>query len=117
MALFLGKLFIYLLLALSSEVGTGLSLGYDMLSANFYLQIILKTVLTVTLAFIPLYIGKLMMSSRAVIITSFLLFSVMNGNIGDLTLRTNIILPVFLFGVSLICGFLTVHNVEKEDVM
>ena len=116
-ALFLGKLFIYLLLVLSSEVGTGLPLGYDMLSANFYLQIILKTVLTVTLAFIPLYIGKLMMSSRAVIITSFLLFSVMNGNIGDLTLRTNIILPVFLFGVSLICGFFTVHNVEKEDVM
>ena len=116
-ALLLGKLFICLLLALSSGVGTGLPLGYDVLSANFYLQIILKTVLTVTLAFIPLYIGKLMKSSRAVIITSFLLFSVMNGNIGDLTLRTNIILPVFLFVISLICGFLTVHNVEKEDVM
>jgi ABC-type transport system involved in multi-copper enzyme maturation permease subunit len=116
-ALFLGKLFICLLLALSSGVGTGLLLGYDMLSVNFYLQIILKTVLTVTLAFIPLYIGKLMMSSRAVIISSFLLFSVMNGNIGDLTLRANMILPVFLFAVSLICGFLTVHNVEKEDVM
>jgi len=116
-ALLLGKLFICLLLALSSGVGTGLPLGYDVLSANFYLQIILKTVLTVTLAFIPLYIGKLMKSSRAVIITSFLLFSVMNGNIGDLTLRTNMILPVFLFVISLICGFLTVHNVEKEDVM
>lgn len=115
-ALFLGKLFICLLLVLSSGVGTSLLLGYDLLSANFYLQIILKTVLTVTLAFIPLYIGKLMKSSRAVIITSFLLFSVMNGNIGDLTLRANTILPVFLFGVSLICGFLTMHNVEKEDV-
>lgn len=115
-ALFLGKLFICLLLVLSSGVGTSLPLGYDLLSANFYLQIILKTVLTVTLAFIPLYIGKLMKSSRAVIITSFLLFSVMNGNIGDLTLRANTILPVFLFGVSLICGFLTMHNVEKEDV-
>lgn len=115
-ALFLGKLFICLLLVLSSGVGTSLPLGYDLLSANFYLQIILKTVLTVTLAFIPLYTGKLMKSSRAVIITSFLLFSVMNGNIGDLTLRANTILPVFLFGVSLICGFLTMHNVEKEDV-
>ena len=41
----------------------------------------------------------------------------MNGNIGDLTLRQNMILPVLLFGVSLICGYLTVHNVEKEDVM
>lgn len=116
-ALFLGKLSIYLLLALSSKVGTGLPLGYDLLSATFYLQIFLRTVFTVTLAFIPIYIGKMMMSSRAVIITSFLLFSVMNGNIGDLTLRANTILPVFIFGVSLICGFLTVHNVEREDVM
>lgn len=115
-ALFLGKLLICLLLVLSSGVGTSIPLGYDLLSANFYLQIILKTVLTVTLAFIPLYIGKLMKSSRAVIITSFLLFSVMNGNIGDLTLRANTILPVCLFVVSLICGFLTMHNVEKEDV-
>ncbi|MBE5994852.1 MAG: ABC transporter permease [Paenibacillaceae bacterium] len=116
-ALFLGKLFICLLLALFSGVRTGLPLGYDVLSVSFYWQVILKTVLTVTLAFIPLYIGKLMMSSRAVIITSFLLFTVMNGNIGDLTLRANMILPVFLFVVSLICGFLTVYNVEKEDVM
>ena len=116
-ALFLGKLSIYLLLALSSKVGTGLPLGYDLLSTTFYLQIFLRTIFTVTLAFIPIYIGKMMMSSRAVIITSFLLFSVMNGNIGDLTLRANTILPVFIFGVSLICGFLTVHNVEREDVM
>jgi ABC-type transport system involved in multi-copper enzyme maturation permease subunit len=116
-ALFFGKLLIYLLLALTSVVKDGFPLGYDMASVGFYIQIILKTVLTVTLAFIPLYIGKLMKSSKAAIISSFLLFSVMNGTIGDLTLRGNMFLPLFLFGISLICGFLTVHNVEKEDVM
>ncbi|WP_077612495.1 ABC transporter permease [Clostridium sp. Marseille-P2415] len=116
-ALFLGKLLIYLLLALASGVKAGFPLGYDMISVSFYIQIILKTVLTVTLGFIPLYIGKRLKSSKAAIISSFLLFSVMNGTIGDLTLRENTILPVLLFGVSLICGFLTVHNVEKEDVM
>ena len=116
-SLFVGKLLIYLLLALSTGVMPGLLFGYNVLSVNFYLQIILKTALTVTLAFIPLYIGKLKKSSRAVIISSFLLFAVMDGNIGDLTLRSNTILPVFLFGVSLICAFLTVHSVEKEDVM
>lgn len=116
-ALFLGKLLIYLLLALASGVKAGFSLGYNMISVSFYIQIILKTVLTVTLGFIPLYIGKRLKSSKAAIISSFLLFSVMNGTIGDLTLRGNTILPVMLFGVSLICGFLTVHNVEKEDVM
>jgi ABC-type transport system involved in multi-copper enzyme maturation permease subunit len=116
-ALFFGKLLIYLLLALASGVMPGFPLGYDMTSVNFYIQIILKTVLTVTLAFIPLYIGKLMKSSKGTIISSFLLFTVMNGNIGDLTLRANMFIPVFLFGVSLICGFLTVYNVEKEDLM
>ncbi len=115
--LFFGKLFIYLLLALTSMVKDGFPLGYDMTSVSFYLQTILKTVLTVTLGFLPLYIGKRMKSSKAAIISSFLLFSVMNGTIGDLTLRGNTILPVLLFIVSLICGFLTVHNVEKEDVM
>ncbi|WP_026889912.1 hypothetical protein [Lacrimispora aerotolerans] len=116
-ALSLGKLFIYLLLALASGVKAGFPLGYDMASVSFYIQIIVKAIITVTMGFIPLYIGKRMKSSKAVIISSFLLFSVMNGNIGDLTLRQNMILPVLLFGVSLICGYLTVHNVEKEDVM
>lgn len=116
-ALFLGKLLIYLLLYLTSLVKDGFPLGYDMTSVSFYIQIILKTVLTVSLSFITLYIGKKMRSSKAAIISSFLLFFVMNGNIGDLTLRKNIILPLLLLGVSLICGFLTVHNVEKEDIM
>lgn len=116
-ALFLGKFLIYLVLSLASRLMDGFPLGYDMTSAGFYIQTILKTVITVTLSFIPLYIGKRMKSSKAAIISSFLLFSVMNGTMGDLTLRENTILPVLLFGVSLICGFLTVHNVEKEDVM
>ena len=116
-ALFLGKLLIYLLLYLTSLVEVGFPLGYDMTSVSFYIQIILKTVLTVSLGFITLYIGKKMRSSKAAIISSFLLFFVMNGNIGDLTLRKNIILPLLLLGVSLICAFLTIRNVEKEDIM
>jgi ABC-type transport system involved in multi-copper enzyme maturation permease subunit len=116
-ALFLGKLLIYLLLYLTSLVTDGFPLGYDMTSVSFYIQIILKTVLTVSLGFITLYIGKKMRSSKAAIISSFLLFFVMNGNIGDLSLRGNTILPVLLLGVSLLCGFLTMHNVEKEDIM
>jgi ABC-type transport system involved in multi-copper enzyme maturation permease subunit len=116
-ALFLGKLLIYLLLYLTSLVTDGFPLGYDMTSVSFYIQIVLKTVLTVSLSFITLYIGKKMRSSKAAIISSFLLFFVMNGNIGDLSLRGNTILPALLLGVSLFCGFLTVHNVEKEDIM
>jgi ABC-type transport system involved in multi-copper enzyme maturation permease subunit len=116
-ALFLGKLLIYLLLYLTSLVKDGFPLGYDMTSVSFYIQIILKTVLTVSLSFITLYIGKKMRSSKAAIISSFLLFFVINGNIGDLSLRGNTILPALLLGVSLICGFLTIHNVEKEDII
>lgn len=115
-ALFCGKLLIYTLLTIASGLKADFSLGYDMASIGFYIQIVLKTLLTVTLGFIPLYIGRLMNSSKAAIIASFLLFVVTNGTVGDFSLRNNSALPIILFTASLICAFLTVHNVEKKDV-
>lgn len=116
-ALLIGKFLLYLLLSSASGLKADFPLGYDMTSISFYIQMILKTILTVTLGLIPLYIGKQMKSEKAAIISSFLLFSVMSGNIGDFSLRGNPFFPVVLFSVSLICGFLTVKNVEKEDVV
>lgn len=115
-ALFCGKILIYIMLKAASGLKADFSLGYDIASMGFYVQIILKTILTVTLGFIPLSIGRLMNSSKAAVISSFLLFAVMNGTVGDFSLRNNSVLPIILFTVSLICAFLTVHNVEKKDV-
>lgn len=116
-ALFTGKLFTYTLLtAASSLKKASFQLGYDMSRTGFYVQIVLKTLLTVTLGFIPLYIGRLINSSKAAIIASFLLFAVMNGTVGDFSLRNNAAFPIILFTISLICAFLTVHNIEKKDI-
>jgi hypothetical protein len=88
------------MLAVASGLKADFSLGY----------------LTVMLGFIPLYIGRLMNSSKAAIIASFLLFMVMNGTVGDFSLWNNITLPIILFAVSLICAFLVVRNIEKKDI-
>jgi ABC-type transport system involved in multi-copper enzyme maturation permease subunit len=114
-ALFSGKMIIYMLLEASSGLKADFPLGYDMLSIGFYVQIILKTILTVTLGFIPLCIGRLMNSSKAAIISSFLLFVVMNGTVGDFSMKNSLVLPIILFTISLLCAFFTVCNIEKKD--
>ena len=84
--------------------------------ASFYIQVVLKSVLTVTLGFIPLYIGRIMNSSKAAIISSFLLFTIMNGTVGDFSMRSNSVFPLVLFVISLLCAFLTICGIEKKDV-
>ena len=110
------KLAIYMLLAASAGRKADFPLGYDMGQVTFYIQVILKSVLTVTLGFIPLYIGRKMNSSKAAIISSFLLFTIMNGTVGDFSLQGNTVLPLLLFIVALLCAFLTICGIEKKDV-
>ncbi len=110
------KLAIYTFLVASAGRKADFPLGYDMGQVSFYIQLILKSVLTVTLGFIPLYIGRMMNSSKAAIISSFLLFTIMNGTVGDFSLRSNTVLPLVLFTISLLCAFLTVCRIEKKDI-
>ena len=110
------KLAIYMFLAASAGRKADFPLGYDMGQASFYIQVVLKSVLTVTLGFIPLYIGRIMNSSKAAIISSFLLFTIMNGTVGDFSMRSNSVFPLVLFVISLLCAFLTICGIEKKDV-
>lgn len=110
------KLAIYMFLAASAWRKADFPLGYDMGQASFYIQVVLKSVLTVTLGFIPLYIGRIMNSSKAAIISSFLLFTIMNGTVGDFSMRSNSVFPLVLFVISLLCAFLTICGIEKKDV-
>jgi hypothetical protein len=116
-ALLAGKLFIYSLLVALKGIGkASFSLGYHMTSIGFYLQIFMKSFVTVTLGFIPLLVGKLMNSSKAAIITSFLLFIIMNGTVGDFTLRRSLIVPLAMVIISLISAFLSICKVETRDL-
>ena len=116
-SLLIGKLIIYTILwAVNGSLTSYFSLGYYMMEVSFYIQIVLKSVVTVTLGFIALFIGKSMKSSKAAIITAFLLFLVMNGTVGDFSLSGNSIVPMTLVIVSLVCAYFSIFKVETKDL-
>ena len=80
------------------------------------LVITLKSVVIVTMSFIALFIGMAMKSSKATIVSSFLLIFLTQANVGDFSLADNAILPVVLMVLSLIFAFLSIYNVETKDL-
>ena len=109
-ALVLTKLLIYGCILLGSQ------LDYNMASMGFYIQLLLKSVVIVTMSFIALFIGMAMKSSKATIVSSFLLIFLTQANVGDFSLADNAILPVVLMVLSLIFAFLSIYNVETKDL-
>lgn len=87
-----------------------------MASMGFYVQLLLKAVVIVTMSFIALFIGLAMKSSKATIVSSFLLILLTQANVGDFSLSDNAILPAVLMALSLIFAFLSIYNVETKDL-
>jgi len=58
-----------------------------------------------------------MKSSKAVIVTSFLLIFLTQANVGDFTLADNAVFPVILTLISLLFAFLSVCGAEKKDLI
>ena len=92
-------------------------IDFDMTILSFYVQLILKSIVTVSVSFIALFVGLAMKSSKATIITSFLLIFLLQGSIGDFSLSGNIVFPIILIIVSLLCIFLSLRNVETKDLL
>ena len=117
-ALVLAKLLMYgCILAGSRFLPASFSSGYDMGSLNFYVQLLLKSAVIVSMGFIALFIGLAMRSSKATIITSFLLIFLTQANIGDFTMADNAVFPLALTLVSILFAFLSVYKVETRDLM
>lgn len=117
-ALVLTKLLIYgCILAGSQFMDSSFPIDFNMTGISFYVQLIVKSVVIVTMSFIALFIGLAMKSSKAVIISSFLLILLTQANVGDLTMANNAVFPVILTVISLGFAFLSVHQVEKKDLM
>lgn len=117
-ALTLAKLFIYGCILISSNFRTSaFVLDFDMTSVSFYVQILLKSVVTVSMSFIALFVGQALKSTKAVLITAFLLIFLTQANIGDFTLAHNRVFPVILTGVSFAFAVLSVRRVEERDLM
>ena len=92
-------------------------IDYDMASPGFYMQLIVKSVVIVTMSFISLFVGLKMRSSKAAVITSFLLIFLTQANIGDLTMRNNAVFPVILTIISLVFAFFSTYRAEMKDLM
>jgi len=58
-----------------------------------------------------------MKSSKATIISSFLLIILTQANVGDLTMANNAVFPVILTLISLAFAFLSIHGAETKDLM
>ena len=116
-ALVLTKLLIYGCILLGSQfMVSSFPLDYNMARMGFYIQLLLKSVVIVTMSFIALFIGMAMKSSKATIVSSFLLIFLTQANVGDFSLADNAILPVVLMVLSLIFAFLSIYNVETKDL-
>lgn len=117
-ALVLTKLWIYGSILLGSRwLESSFPIDYDMQQPLFYVQLLVKAAVTVTMSFISLFIGMAMKSSKAAIVSSFVLILLTQANIGDLTMADNAVFPVILTAISLVCAFLAVCRAETRDLM
>lgn len=116
-AMALAKTFLYALLFCAGQFMTpDFPLNYTMLTPAIYLQILLKSIVTVTVSFIALPVGRLFRSSAATILAAIGLLLVMNGTVGEFSLAGNAIVPVVLTAAGILCAALTLLGVEHRDI-
>lgn len=116
-ALIISKFAIYLCIFIGARyMQSSFVIDFDIGSVSFYIQLILKSFVIVSMSFIALFAGMKMQSSKAVIITSFLLIFLTQANVGDFTLQDNAVFPLVLTAVSFGFAILSICNVEKRDL-
>lgn len=86
-------------------------------SLSFYVQLVLKSAVIVSMSFIALFVGMAVKSSKAAIITSFLLIFLTQANVGNFTMADNTVFPVVLTVISLGFAILSIYNVENNDLI
>ena len=117
-ALAITKLLIYTCVYIGSKSMTSSFLiDYDMGSLSFYIQLLAKSAAIVSVCFIALFVGIAMKSSKATIITSFLLIFLTQANVGDYSMADSAVFPAILTVISLIFAGLSIYNAETKDLM
>lgn len=91
-------------------------IDFDMTNPSFYMQIIVRSFAVVGMSFIALFVGMAMKSSKATIVTSFLLIFLTQANVGDFTMAGNSIFSMILTIISFCFAFLSIYNVEVKDL-
>ncbi len=117
-ALILTKLAIYMCVFFGAKfMQSSFTVDFSIGSLSFYIQLILKSVVIVSMSFIALFVGMALKSSKATIVTSFLLIFLTQANIGDFTMAGNAVFPIILTAISLLFAALSIVNVESKDLM
>ena len=93
------------------------AIDFDPGSVSFYVQLLLKSVVIVSMGFIALFVGLAKKSSKAAVVTSFLLIFLTQANVGDFTMANNAVFPVLLTFVSFGFAVLSVCQAENKDLM
>lgn len=116
-ALTFTKLAVYLCVFLGAAyMEPSFSVDFHMGSLSFYVQLIVKSVVIVSMSFIALFVGMAVKSSKAVIVTSFLLILLTQANIGDYTLADNAMFPLILTMISFAFAALSICRAESVDL-
>ena len=117
-ALVLTKLLIYTCVYTGAKrMRATFLIDFDLGSPSFYAQLLLKSVVIVSMSFIALFIGMKMKSSKATVIASFLLIFLTQANIGDFSFAGNPAVPAVLISLSFGFAVLSVVNVETKDLL
>lgn len=117
-ALVVTKLMIYTCISIGAgRLQSSFVIDFQMGEVDFYMQLLAKSVVTVSMSFIALFVGMSMKSSKATLITAFLLIFLTQANIGDLSLAGNAVFPMMLTVLSLIFAVLTIRNAETRDLI
>lgn len=117
-ALVLTKLAVYLCIFAGSKcMPSSFFIDFNIGDLSFYLQLILKSGVIVSMSFIALFIGMIKKSSKTTIVTSFLLIFLTQANVGDFSMAGNALFPVVLTALSFLFAFLSIYNVERKDLL
>lgn len=116
-AMTLSKVFIYGILLLTKSYTHISTASIQMGELSFWLNIILSSVAMVSISYVALLVGLKMKSSKAVIVTSIIIACFTQGNIGEFTLVGSIPFYAVLFVLACISVFLSINNVEVNDVL
>ena len=117
-ALTFTKLLIYSCIFITAGfMDSSFVIDFQIGSFGFYIQLILKSVVIVSMSFIALFVGMAMKSSKATMVTSFLLIFLTQANIGDFTMAGNALFPAILTVISVVFAILAVYHVEDKDLI
>ncbi len=117
-ALVITKLLLYACVYIGGKrMRSSFIIDFDMGDLSFYVQLLIKSVVIVSVSFIALFVGMKMRSSKAAIVASFILVLLTQANIGDFSLAGNLVFPVILTVVSLVFAVLSVVKVETKDLL